>query len=388
MKALDYRLVALACVPWALAGCPTEEVPVNDTGESGVASTSTDGGGTTDVATPPAESSDDGTPTPPATTDAATTEGDTTSNNDVTGSPTSGEEETGVPTVCGDNVIEGDEVCDLAQLGGETCESLGFQGGQLGCLLTCDEYNTLGCFVCGNEVVDIAEDCEGTVPEEVTCETLGFQAGEVTCGNDCLFDVSDCSICGDGVEQGPEQCDGIDLGGETCETLGFLSGTLGCNVPTCGFDYSGCEGGQYTQDFEGGLMLPPEFSVDATSPWEVDAVDPINGIYSARSGAFAAGVGGITNLTLSASFPVDGQISFWHVEQCAAGIDFLEFYIDGIFQTSWSGLTAEAEFISPVTAGDHTFQWRFNRAGFLDKGLNAVWVDDIILDGGVPTVGP
>ncbi|MEM7160665.1 MAG: hypothetical protein AAF799_47955 [Myxococcota bacterium] len=386
MKALDYRLVALVCVPWTLAGCPTEEVPVNSDGDSGGSTATTDAA--TSDPTPPAEETGD-TPTPAtSTTDAATTDGESTANNDVTGQPGTDDGSGGTPTICGDNVIEGDEVCDLAQLGGETCESLGFQGGQLGCLLTCDEYNTLGCFICGNEVVDIAEDCEVTVPEEVTCETLGFQAGEVTCGSDCLFDVSECSICGDGIEQGPEQCDGVDLAGETCETLGFTSGVLGCNVPTCGFDYSGCEGGQYTQDFEGGLVLPPEFSVDATSPWAVDALDPINGIYSARSGSFPAGVGGITNLTLTGSFPVDGQISFWHIEQSAAGIDFLEFYVDNVFQTSWSGLTTAAEYVAPVTAGEHTFQWRFNRAGFLDKGVNAVWVDDIILDGGVPTVAP
>jgi len=126
------------------------------------------------------------------------------------------------------------------------------------------------------------------------------------------------------------------------------------------------------------------FDLDVTSPWFVDDAMPINGSYSARSGPFAAGVGGITNLTLDASFPVAGDISFFHETSCANGVDFLEFYVDGIFQQSWTGITAAAELSQPVAAGMHTFQWRFNRAGFLDEGVNAVWVDDITISGGVP----
>ena len=37
---------------------------------------------------------------------------------------------------------------------------------------------------------------------------------------------------------------------------------------------------------------------------------------------------------------------------------------------------------APILPGDDT--WRFVRAGFMDGGSNAVWVDDIELSGGVP----
>jgi hypothetical protein len=284
--------------------------------------------------------------------------------------------------VCGNNIIEGDEVCDLAQVNGETCESLGYQGGQLGCLLTCEDYNLLGCFICGNEVIDIAEDCEGgVVPEEIDCQSLGFQDGFVTCGDDCLYDLSECSICGDGIQSGYEQCDGIDFGGETCASIGFDSGNLACNLAQCAFVYSGCMGGMYVQDFEASMDMPIEFDLDAVAPWEVDDSMPINDARSARSGALPGG--GITNMTLMTSFPAAGNVSFMHRENTQAGWDYLRFYRDGVLQQSWSGNLAAAMYSAPVAAGNHTFQWRFESSGF-GGAAGTVWVDDITLTGGVP----
>jgi len=379
MMNLDYRFAAVLCLPWVLTGCP-DPIAVETTDDTGDESTT----GTTSSSTPADSTTTTGTKDPTTTGVSATDDGSTTASAESDSTDT-GIAETGPPpTVCGNNVLEGEEVCDLAQLSGETCQSLGFQGGQLGCLLTCDDYNLLGCFICGNEVVDIAEDCEGTVHEDVTCVSLGFEAGDVTCGNDCLYDLSECSICGDGIQQGPEDCDGIDFGGESCMSLGFDAGNIGCNLADCAFSYVGCSGGQYIQNFEGGMVMPLEFDLDVTSPWFVDDAMPINGTYSARSGAYAVGVGGITNLTLDTSFPAAGDISFFHETSCANGVDFLEFYVDGIFQQSWTGITAAAELSQPVAAGMHTFQWRFSREGFLDEGANAVWVDDITLSGGVP----
>ena len=383
MKGLDWSLVSCVTLSLAATACVQDTVPLNSDGSSSSASPTTTGvdpdtgePATTDTPTP--ATTDTPTP-PPATTDVATTAATETG---ATTDADSGDDDTGVPTVCGNNIIEGDEVCDLAQLGGETCESLGFQGGQLGCLLTCDDYNILGCFVCGNEVVDIAEDCEGTVPKEVTCESMGFEAGEITCGADCLFDTSDCSICGDGIQQGPEDCDGLDLQGNDCAAIGFDSGLLGCNIPTCGYDYSGCEGGQYIQDFEGGPPVPLEFTTMGAADWVVDGTMPINGSFSAWSTDL--GEGQNNSLLIDATFAVDGDISFWHREDSEGSFDFLEFYIDGIMIDSWSGINPPAMFSTPVTAGVHTFEWRYSKDGIVSVGLDSVWVDDITMIPGVP----
>ena len=48
-------------------------------------------------------------------------------------------------TLCGNGALDGDEQCDLSDLGGATCESLGFNfDGTLGCTAAC-QYDVSGC---------------------------------------------------------------------------------------------------------------------------------------------------------------------------------------------------------------------------------------------------
>ena len=98
-------------------------------------------------------------------------------------------------TTCGNGLLEPAEVCDDPDLAGETCVSLGFDGGVLECGSACDGFNTLGCFLVG---------------------------------------------CGNGIQEGTEVCDGEDLAGESCSSQGFGSGTLACGVLCDAFDTSGC----------------------------------------------------------------------------------------------------------------------------------------------------
>jgi hypothetical protein len=239
VKSLAWRSLITSSLPLALSACPFEPPTVTDDGPASTSEEST----TTTAADPSTSTGPDDTTSTgevdssSSSTAAATDESTSTGPMADTGGST-----TGGIAVCGNNVIEGDEVCDLAQVNEETCQSLGYQGGELGCLLTCTDYNLLGCFICGNGTVDMQEDCEGgVVPEEVTCESLGYEAGSLLCGGDCLWDTADCSICGDGVQQGPESCDGIDYGGETCASLGLTGGTLGCNLANCSFDPINCD---------------------------------------------------------------------------------------------------------------------------------------------------
>lgn len=50
--------------------------------------------------------------------------------------------------VCGNGVLESGEVCDGADLGGQTCVSQGFDGGVLSCNAGCSAFVTSGCFDC------------------------------------------------------------------------------------------------------------------------------------------------------------------------------------------------------------------------------------------------
>ena len=78
---------------------------------------------------------------------------------------------------CGDDIVEGDEVCDGTDLAGESCQTHGFDTGTLTCLGDCSGYDTSGCrnFECGNSICELSagEDC-------VSCpsDCNGIQSGQ------------------------------------------------------------------------------------------------------------------------------------------------------------------------------------------------------------------
>ncbi len=158
-----------------------------------------------------------------------------------------GEKEPGAGELCGNGVIDPGEECDGEDLGGATCEDLGYYGGELACGDDCT-FDESGCHgYCGDGVLDAehGEECDGEDLGGATCEDLGYYGGELACGDDCTFDESGCEsgFCGDGIRNGPEECDGEDLGGESCESLGYYGGgELAC-LDDCTFDVSGCIGG-------------------------------------------------------------------------------------------------------------------------------------------------
>jgi hypothetical protein len=152
-------------------------------------------------------------------------------------------EDGGGPAVCGNERKEGEEQCDGADLGGESCESLGYeQGGVLSCTDTCrfEASECVGEGRCGNGINDEVEECDGPDMGELTCWTrAGLMDGELTCAEDCTADTSGCHTCGDRIVQGPEECDDINLGGGSCVDLGFQGGHLACS-PDCVYDTGGC----------------------------------------------------------------------------------------------------------------------------------------------------
>jgi hypothetical protein len=141
-----------------------------------------------------------------------------------------------------------------------------------------------GTTYCGDGTINGTEDCEGSNLGGATCQTLGFTAGgTLTCAPGCAFDASGCtcapaSTCGNAVKDGSEQCDGSDLGGATCASLGFTTGgTLACTTG-CGYDTSGCACG-------GGGGLP---ATGQTTCWNTaGAVIPCAG--TGHDGDFQAG---------------------------------------------------------------------------------------------------
>ena len=149
---------------------------------------------------------------------------------------------------CGNGVVEGNELCDGADLNGQTCSDVGnYSGGDLSCNTDCT-FDTSLCTApvnCGNGTIDGTEECDGTNLNGQTCSDVGdFTGGVLSCRGDCTFDTSQCesvSLCGNGQIDVSEECDGADLNGQNCIDLGFTGGMLSCS-DGCLFDTSGCTG--------------------------------------------------------------------------------------------------------------------------------------------------
>lgn len=153
----------------------------------------------------------------------------------------------GEPTVCvpacGDGLLRGDELCDGWNLGGATCQQLGFEEGTLTCEDDCRDVNVSSCSgYCGDGQAGGLEDCDGADLGGTSCPDLDFYDGVLGCDPaTCRFDVSGCSgRCGDGVVSGTEVCDGALLNGHSCLNLGHYGGTLLCRSDCQDLDTSQC----------------------------------------------------------------------------------------------------------------------------------------------------
>ena len=156
---------------------------------------------------------------------------------------------------CGNGVIEGNEVCDLDDLGGETCASQGCTGGGiLACNSSCDGFVTSGCFDCpvcnDNGICELGEDCVSCPNDCVSGTTSGATCGNGVCeagdGEDCVSCPADCNgvqtgkpanrfCCGDGDGQNPVSCSDARCtqGGLTCTTIPQPPGSYCCGDDTC-----------------------------------------------------------------------------------------------------------------------------------------------------------
>ena len=99
--------------------------------------------------------------------------------------------------ICGDDVRNQPfEVCDGSDLAAQTCESRGFTAGTLACAADCASFDVSLCAVapsCGDGVVNQASElCDINDLRGATCQSLGLGGGLLACATDCNLDTSQC----------------------------------------------------------------------------------------------------------------------------------------------------------------------------------------------------
>ncbi len=142
--------------------------------------------------------------------------------------------------ICGNGHRETGEECDGQDMGGASCESLGFPGGTLLCLSDCT-FSVLGCeSTCGDGVLNDGEACDDrNRSNNDGCSVLC----QVEAGWTCTGVPSSCSpVCGDGILTANELCDVGNLREFTCQSEGFYTGELACDSNCLALDTSGCSG--------------------------------------------------------------------------------------------------------------------------------------------------
>ncbi|MCB1214944.1 MAG: hypothetical protein KDK66_05650 [Deltaproteobacteria bacterium] len=79
------------------------------------------------------------------------------------------------PTLCGNDSVEGDEVCDGSDLGGETCQSQGFVSGELACQTSCEAFDVSNCQSQGEVLVEETDQTQNQdkVPEPSASQAKG-----------------------------------------------------------------------------------------------------------------------------------------------------------------------------------------------------------------------
>ena len=186
---------------------------------------------------------DDGTPYFEECDDGNTVSGD--------GCSAGCQDEDGQPT-CGNGILELDEECDDGNTdSGDGCSERckwefvigdGYCDAAKG--ETCKYSHFDCCPNCGNGVLDPGEQCDSEDFGGETCEGLCYDGGELRCTDWCEISTAMCTgtgpVCGDGIAECLEECDGTDFKGLTCGSFGYAEGELQCNG--CQIDISGCSG--------------------------------------------------------------------------------------------------------------------------------------------------
>jgi len=123
---------------------------------------------------------------------------------------------------------------------------------------------------------------------------------------------------------------------------------------------------------DGGSSVSADYSyVSQTNP----PYTPISGTYSAQSGTISDGES--TSLEF-VGILADGLVSFSYNISSESNYDFLQFYIDGVQLAQWSG-SQNGNFTTLITLGQHTLMWKYVKDGSVSVGLDAAWIDDVVI---------
>ena len=130
------------------------------------------------------------------------------------------------------------------------------------------------------------------------------------------------------------------------------------------------------EDFESGDFSSNFWHFAGDSEWEIDDENVFYGNYSARTGTIGDNESSSLIIQLEIENLFNTEIKFY--KMISSGMnDKLQFFIDNELVDEWSGLTAFNEESFPITAGFHTFEWKYIKDVEGSSGEDCAWIDHI-----------
>lgn len=134
------------------------------------------------------------------------------------------------------------------------------------------------------------------------------------------------------------------------------------------------------ENFETGNFNSFDWVQNGTYPWEITSSDKYAGTYSARSSSWnnGSGHGDTSSLSITLLSTLDDSISFYQKVSSEGGYDKFFFLIDGSEMFSQSGTDNDWERVAfPVSAGTHTFTFRYAKDYSVSRGSDCAFIDNI-----------
>lgn len=138
---------------------------------------------------------------------------------------------------------------------------------------------------------------------------------------------------------------------------------------------TGLKVGLIIEDFESGDFGQYEWEFGGNADWTISTEDPYEGTYSAKSGDINDQQESVLEITMDVLN--DDEISFYARVSSESGYDYLRFYIDGTQKAQWAGEVAWEQATFPVTEGEHTFKWAYEKDQSVSNGSDCGWIDYI-----------
>ena len=201
--------------------------------------------------------------------------------------------------------------------------------------------------------------CNGyqTIDAPVQGNPIAINYNETTSPIDYILDENFDPVCTVIAEYYPDSLD---------PNSPYVKVYWGCGLP----------GEEIIEDFETGDFSMFDWQLDNNYPWSVTTYQPYEGTYCMKSGG--AGVANVvSNMTVTVEIPADGIMSFFGKISCENNWDYGYFFIDGVQKGSYTGASSWGEKKFDITAGTHTFQWRYTKDGSVNSNDDCFYVDYI-----------